>query len=56
MIKFKEFLQEMVGSFAIVGCKENPNFQVWGAKSDLKCKNKKIKFKKWIINKKQGKK
>jgi hypothetical protein len=59
MIKFKEFLQEMVGSYAIVGCEENPNFQTWGAKSDLNCKNKKDKknkFKNWIINKKQGKK
>jgi hypothetical protein len=45
---------EMAGTFAIVGCEENPNFQVWGARSDLRCKrNKKkemlkMKFKDWI--------
>ena len=33
----------MAGGYAIVGCKDlnNPNFQVWGAMSDFKCKNKK---------------
>ena len=34
---------EDVGSFGIVTCKDlnNPDFQIWGALSDLKCKNKK---------------
>lgn len=46
-------MKENVGTFAIVGCKDDPNFQVWGAKSDLKCKNKKkqkiktMKFSEW---------
>lgn len=46
-------MKENVGTFAIVGCEDNPNFQVWGAKSDLKCKNKKkqkiktMKFSEW---------
>ncbi len=44
----------MVGTFALVGCEDNPNYQVWGAKSDLNCKkNKKqrvlkMKFKDWV--------
>lgn len=52
----------MVGTFAIVGCDENPNFQVWGAKSDLGCKKKKknkvikMKFKDWIELKEQDQK
>jgi len=35
----------MGGSESIVTCKDrnNPNFQIWGAMSDLKCKNKKKK-------------
>lgn len=41
---------------AIVTCKDidNPNFQVWGALSDLGCKTKKprtINFKSWLKNK-----
>jgi len=49
MKKFKE-------TFAIVGCEDNPNYQVWGARSDLNCKKKpkkilKMKFKDWIKNK-----
>lgn len=48
MKKFKE-------SFAIVGCEDNPNWQVWGARSDLKCKTKnkmlKMKFKDWVEKK-----
>jgi len=49
-IKFRE----MAGTFAIVGCEDNPNFQVWGARSDLKCRKKKkskiltMSFKDWI--------
>jgi len=47
-------ITEMAGSFAIVGCKDDPNFQVWGARSDLKCRKKKknriltMKFKEWM--------
>lgn len=45
---------ENAGTFAIVGCEDNPNYQVWGARSDLKCrprkKNKvlKMKFRDWV--------
>lgn len=45
---------EVAGTFAIVGCGESPNYQVWGARSDLKCKSKKgnktikMKFKDWV--------
>lgn len=40
---FKQYMNEIAGSFALVSCKdsENPNFQVWGAMSDLKCQRKK---------------
>jgi hypothetical protein len=36
---------EMAGTFAIPGCKDrgNPDFQIWGAMSDLKCKKRKKK-------------
>lgn len=51
---------EMAGTFALVSCKEksNPNFQVWGAMSDLKCKRKekeplKMKFKDWMDGEKK---
>lgn len=48
-IEFKKWLikLEMAGTGAIVSCKDrnNPNFQVWGAMSDLGC-NKKKKSKK----------
>jgi len=44
----------MTGSFAIVGCKDNPNYQVWGARSDLNCKKKKLKFKKWLKKKEKN--
>jgi hypothetical protein len=48
-IQFKKWLlkTEMAGSYAIVSCRDrnNPNFQVWGAMSDLGC-NKKKKRKK----------
>jgi len=40
MITFKQFMNEMAGTFAIVGCGENPNYQVWGARSDLGCHKK----------------
>lgn len=52
----------MVGTFAIVGCDESPNFQVWGARSDLNCKKKKknkvlkMKFKDWVELKEQDQK
>lgn len=44
---------ETAGGFAIVGCGENPNYQVWGARSDLKCRKRgpkalTMKFKDWI--------
>lgn len=49
-MQFKKwFLQiEMAGTNAIVACKDkkNPNFQVWGAMSDLGCKNMKKSKKK----------
>ena len=47
-LSFKKWLNEMVGTYALVGCKDknNPNFQVWGAMSDLNCSKKKKKRKK----------
>ena len=46
-IEFKKWLLklEMAGTGAIVSCKDknNPNFQVWGAMSDLGCNKKKKK-------------
>jgi hypothetical protein len=50
----KTKINEIAGTFGIVSCKDknNPNFQVWGAMSDLKCKRKKaplkMKFKDWV--------
>lgn len=47
-------LGETAGTFAIVGCEDNPNFQVWGARSDLKCGKKKrskvlkMRFRDWV--------
>lgn len=40
-ISFKQWL-ETSGAFGIVSCKDlhNPNFQIWGALSDLNCKRK----------------
>ena len=37
---FKQYLNEIAGTVAIVSCKdmENPNCRVWGAMSDLKCR------------------
>lgn len=54
MLNFKDWLlKEMMGSVgAIVGCKDlnNPNFQIQGALSNLKCKNKKkTKIKKMVF-------
>lgn len=45
-------------TYAIVGCGENPNFQVWGARSDLGCKKKKsslkdMKFGDWIAERRR---
>lgn len=49
-VQFKNWLlkNEMAGTGAIVSCKDkkNPNFQVWGAMSDLNCKNSTKKSKK----------
>ena len=59
-MKDKVRQDEVAGSFAIVGCDENPNFQVWGARSDLKCVGKKKKnmlkmnFKDWVGNQGRG--
>jgi hypothetical protein len=41
-ISFKKWL-ETAGTFGIVSCKDlnNPNFQIWGALSDLNCKRSK---------------
>jgi hypothetical protein len=54
-MKFKKWikLKEMMGSVgSIVSCKDlnNPNFQVQGAVSNLKCKNKKDKILKMKFN------
>jgi len=47
---------ESAGSFAIVGCEDSPNYQVWGARSDLNCSKKKpkmlnMKFGDWLNRK-----
>lgn len=53
-MRHKTDYNEMAGTYAIVGCEDNPNFQVWGARSDLKCKKKnknkmlKMSFKDWV--------
>jgi hypothetical protein len=41
MKTFKQYINEIAGMFALVSCRdrENPNFQVWGSMSDLKCRN-----------------
>lgn len=42
MKTFHQWLREMVGTYAIVGsCKGGPDYQVWGACSDLKDRPKK---------------
>jgi hypothetical protein len=48
MKTFSQFLKEMAGGYAIVSCKDrnNPNFQIWGAMSDLGCNKPKRKKKK----------
>lgn len=50
---------ENAGSFAIVGCEDSPNYQVWGARSDLKCKKRTrlmdMKFGSWVANKEKKK-
>ena len=55
MKTFEHYLDEVAGTFGIVSCKDrkNPNFQVWGAMSDLGCPKKKekilkMKFKDWV--------
>lgn len=47
-IEFKKWLHESYGVYSIVSCKDlkNPNFQIWGALSDLNCHKKKKKRKK----------
>lgn len=50
----KQKQHETAGTFAIVGCEDNPNYQVWGARSDLKCRRRKkdrilkMSFKDWV--------
>ena len=50
----KREYDEMAEGFAIVGCEDNPNFQVWGARSDLKCRKKNknkilnMRFRDWL--------
>ncbi len=43
-MNFKEFIK-LKETYAIVSCKDkkNPNFNIWGAMSDLKCKKKRLK-------------
>lgn len=50
MKTFSTWLNEMAGGYAIVSCKDrnNPNFQVWGAMSDLGCDKKKKKRRKSV--------
>lgn len=47
-INFKKWLVEMYGVYSVVSCKDknNPNFQIWGALSDLECGKKKKKKRK----------
>ena len=56
MKTFEDYLGEMAGVGSIVSCKDmdNPNFNVWGAVSNLDCPKKKkkekvlkMKFKDW---------
>jgi hypothetical protein len=53
-------INEMAGTYAVVSCGDSPNFQVWGARSDLKCKKKKkdrilkMSFKDWVEGRKDG--
>ena len=60
MKTFDQYIQELAGADAVVGCRDNPNFQVWGARSDLGCKKKKnkmlkMKFNDWVILKEDSK-
>lgn len=42
MKRFKVWLKEMVGTYAIVkDCKPTKDYQIWGACSDIKKKKKK---------------
>lgn len=62
MLRIQDFLinimrlkKENSGGYAIVGCKNHPDFQVWGARSDLRCKKKskkelRMRFKDWIVS------
>lgn len=59
-MKNKQEYKEMAGTFAIVGCGDSPNFQVWGARSDLGCKKRAgdvpvMKFGDWV-KKREGRK
>jgi len=52
--------KEMAGTFAIVGCGDSPDYQVWGARSDLKCgfslpKIPTMKFSDWVGKRKGAK-
>lgn len=52
-------IQEMAGTFAVVGCGDSPNYQVWGARSDLNCPKKRkgsiptMKFGDWVAKRKK---
>lgn len=52
MKTFKEYINEVAGTFALVSCKDadNPNFQIWGAMSDMKCPKKKDRIQKMKFN------
>lgn len=49
---FKQYLNEIGGTFALVSCKDksNPNFQIWGAMSDLRCRQNKDSIPKMKFN------
>lgn len=62
MLRIQDFLRNIMGlkkensgGYAIVGCRDHPDFQVWGARSDLGCKTKlkknlRMRFKDWIVS------
>lgn len=49
---FRQYLDEMAGTFALISCKDRKNldFQIWGAMSDLKCRNKRDSIQKIILH------
>lgn len=52
--------KETAGTYAVVGCGDSPNFQVWGARSDLGCKKKNrildMKFSDWVAKRRKREK